>query len=269
MLNGYSLPKDKSTFFKYMPLDRFVSNVHNNEFVFVSPESWKDPFEKIYYGVDCSSRGYDTQDIACFCITEKSSTNEDASWKAYADNGEKAVRLSINQLLFLEMLDDYALENGFEVYIGKALYGLEKKEIMDLYKTDAPYHGLFFPPQMKLMHYLSVMTLKRSAFEYENEVRVFLVKKEGKINFEDKLIKIYCDYDLSGIVTKVMLSPYPVLSDSDDLVYSVRSRINKLESNELKRILKELVGCQVCQSRLYESYKKVESVPRTVFAYDK
>ena len=259
-LNGYSLPKDKGTFFKYMSLDRFVSNIHNKEFVFVSPELWKDPFEKIYYGINCSSRGYTTQDIACLCITEKSSSNEDASWKAYTDSGEKAVRISINQQLFLELLDDYAENNDYEVYIGRALYGLDKKEIQNLYLLNSPYHSLFFPNQMKLMHYLSVMTLKRHAFEYENEVRVFLVKKEGKIIFDDYLVKIYCDYDLYGIVTDVMLSPYPVISAPNDLVHSVRARINKLESDELKRILKELVGCRIRQSRLYNSYTRVEKV---------
>ena len=40
MLNGYAFPKDKSTVFKYMPLDRLVKSVENNELVFVSPNAW-------------------------------------------------------------------------------------------------------------------------------------------------------------------------------------------------------------------------------------
>lgn len=258
MLNGYRFPKDKGTLFKYMPLDRFVSSVANNEFVFVSPTLWKDPFERIYHGIDCSSHNYVTEEIACLCITEKSSTNEDASWKAYADNGEKAVRLSINRVLFLDMLDDYASSNGYEVYIGKAQYGLEKKDIMNLYMPSNHYHNLFFPHPMGRKHYLSLMTLKRSAFEYENEVRVFLVKKT--IPFDKGLIKIPCHYNLNGIVTDVMLSPYPVLPDYNDLVHSVRARMNKLESDELKRILHDMVGCRIRQSRLYDTYKKIDKV---------
>ena len=97
MLNGYSFPKDKSTVFKYMPLNRFVNSVKNNQLVFVSPESWYDPFEQLYHGIDCSSRDYITEDIACMCVSEKSSTNEDACWRVYSDSNDKAV----NKLHFL------------------------------------------------------------------------------------------------------------------------------------------------------------------------
>lgn len=134
MLNGYSFPKDKSTVFKYLPLDRFVKMVDNNELVFVSPETWYDPFEQLYYGINCSSRGYVTEDIACMCVSEKSSTNEDASWKVYAGSNDKAVRLSIEQEKLLHLLEDYAKANGFEVYIGKVDYSFERTEIEKLHK---------------------------------------------------------------------------------------------------------------------------------------
>ena len=259
LLNGYTFPKGKDTFFKYMPLDRFVSSVDKEIFVFVSPLTWKDPFERMYFNVDCSAHGYQTEEIACLCATEKSSTNEDASWKAYADYGEKAVRLSINRGIFLEMLEDYAREVKCEVYFGKAQYGFEKKEIMNLHVPDNSYYDLFFPEKMERKHYLSVMTLKRSAFEYENEFRVFLVKNE--LPFNDKyLVEIHCDYKRSGLITDVVLSPYPVLPIEKDLVHSVRARINKLESDELKRILHDLVDCRIRQSRLYDTYKRVEKV---------
>ena len=256
LLNDYTFPKDKDTFFKYMPLERFVGSVDKGEFVFVSPLTWKDPFERMYFNVDCSAHDYLTEDIACLCVTEKSSTNEDASWKAYADHGEKAVRLSIHRENFLRMIDDYAQAEGYEVYIGKAQYGFEKKEIMNLHAPDSPYHDLFFPEKMERMHYLSVMTLKRSAFEYENEFRVFLVK--DKIDYKNGLVKIPCDW--TELVTDVVLSPYPVLPAEMDLVHSVRARMNKLESDELKRILHDLVGCRIRQSRLYDTYKRVVKV---------
>lgn len=242
-----------------MPLDRFVTSVNKNEFIFVSPSTWKDPFERLYFNVDCSSHGYETENIACLCVSDKSSTNEDASWKAYADKGEKAVRLAINKVLFLEKLEEFAKKNGYEVYIGKAQYWLEKKDIMNLYKPGSPYHNLFFPMPMKRMHYLSVMLLKRSAFSYENEIRIFLVKK-GDIPFENGLLRIPCDYNMEGILNDVTLSPYPVLPDSDDLLHSVRARMNNLESAELKRILGNLLDCRIRQSMLYSTYKRVEKV---------
>ena len=190
MLNGYAFPKDKSTVFKYMPLDRLVKSVENNELVFVSPNAWYDPFEQLYYGVDCSSRGYITEDIACMCVSEKSSTNEDASWRVYADSSDKAVRVSIDQTALLNLLEDYASTNGFKVYIGKVDYSFEKKEIKSLHTPSSVNHSTYFPNYMSREHYLSVMLLKRKAFQYENEVRIFLVK--DKIDFRNNLLCVPC-----------------------------------------------------------------------------
>ena len=57
MLNGYSLPKSKSTLYKYMPLNRLLEAINKKELIFVSPEVWYDPFEQLYHGMDCSERG--------------------------------------------------------------------------------------------------------------------------------------------------------------------------------------------------------------------
>lgn len=258
LLNGFSFRKDRSVFYKYMPLDRFKRSVKDGVFVFVSPDLWQDPFERMYFNVDCSAHGYQTEDIACLCVSEKSSTNEDASWRVYAGNGEKVVRLSVNRTLFLDMMDDYAIKNEYEVYIGKAQYGYEKREIMNLYKPASPGHDLFFPAKMERKHYLSVMTLKRSAFEYENEFRVFLVK--DRIPYEGPgLVKVPCDYKLSGLITDIVLSPYPALPRDPSLANPIREH-NEKDSDKQKRILGKLVGCPVRQSRLYESGKKIVKV---------
>ena len=149
MLNGYSFPKDKTTVFKYMPMDRFVKSVDNKEFVFVSPATWYDPFEQLYYGIDCSPKGYKTEEIACMCVSEKSSTNEDACWRVYAGSGSKTVRLSLEQDKLLRLLDDYAENNGFEVYIGKVNYEFEKLEIKRLHLPSSKHYSEFFPKSPK------------------------------------------------------------------------------------------------------------------------
>ena len=45
MLNGLTL-SDDYPLYKYMPYNRLVSSVNNNELVFVSPKAWIDPFER-------------------------------------------------------------------------------------------------------------------------------------------------------------------------------------------------------------------------------
>ena len=259
MLNGYSFPKDKSTVFKYLPLDRFVKMVDKKELVFVTPVTWYDPFEQLYFGVDCSSRGYVTEDIACMCVSEKSSTNEDASWKVYAGSNNKAVRISIEQDKLLRLLEDYAAANAFQVYIGKVEYSYEKKEIEKLHIASSPHHDDYFPPAMKREHYLSLMLLKRNAFSYENEARIFLVK--DSITFDaNKLLKIQCDYKATGIVSNVMLSPYPPVREKGDLASRVRQKINNLESEEIKKTLNDKLGCRIQQSQLYKVCESIKSV---------
>lgn len=256
MLNSYSLPNDKSTVFKYMPLDRFVKSVDNKELVFVSPETWYDPFEQLYYDIDCSSRGYNTEDIVCMCVSEKSSTNEDACWRVYAGANSKTVRLSIEKDILLKLLDDYSDSEGYEVYIGKVNYLYEKKDIKGLHNPSSRLYNEYFPATMKVEHYLSLMLLKRKSFDYENEVRIFLVRN----SITDRLLKIPCDYKANKLVSNVMLSPYPPVREEGDLAFKVREKINKTESEEIKSVLKEKVGCRIQQSLLYKVYPKVKNV---------
>lgn len=259
MLNGYSLPKDKSTVFKYMPLDRFVKSVDKKELVFVSPETWYDPFEQLYYGIDCSSRGYATEDIVCMCVSEKSTTNEDACWRVYAGENRKSVRISIEQEVLLHLLDDYAGTNGFEVYIGKVDYSFNRKDIKGLHNSKAAGYDEYFPDAMSREHYLSLMLLKRKAFKYENEVRIFLVK--DKIDFKgDKLLRIPCDYNGNCIISNVMLSPYPPVRNNDDIAYAVREKLNKAESDEIKKVLSDKLGCRIQQSMLYKVMPRIGKV---------
>ncbi len=259
MLNGYSLPNDKNTIFKYMPLGRFVQSVDKRELVFVSPETWYDPFEQLYYGIDCADKGYRTEQIACMCVSEKSSTNEDASWRVYAGSGNKTVRLSIEKNELFSILDEYAEREGCSVYIGKVDYSFEKKDIKSLYLPKSKHYEKYFPDLMKREHYLSLMLLKRKAFSYENEVRIFLVK--DVISFDtNNLVKIECDYSVRKLVTSVMLSPYPPVREKGDYAFSVRQKMNTLESDEIKKMLKSKLQCRILQSMLYRVYPRIQKV---------
>jgi hypothetical protein len=244
-----------------MPLDRLVKSVKNQQLVFVSPEAWYDPFEQLYFGVDCSIRGYHTEDIACMCVSEKSSTNEDASWRVYAGTSDKCVRISIEQKALLAILDDFAENNGYEVYIGKVNYSYEKKEIQSIAKSSSPLHTIYCPNQMSREHYLSLMLLKRKAFQYENEVRIFLVRK--KIPFKNDLLSIPCnylEYDNPRLISNVMLSPYPPVKANGDLSYKVREKMNKIESDQIKQELNKILNCRIQQSMLYKVQSRVKKI---------
>lgn len=258
MLNDYSFPKDKTTVFKYMPMNRFIESVEKNELVFVSPEMWYDPFEQLYYGIDCSAKGYATEEIACMCVSERSSTNEDACWRVYAGSNGKTVRISLDQDNLLQLIEDYADKNGYEVYIGKVIYDLEKREIRNLHNPSSTHYMKFFPTTMTREHYLSLMLLKRKSFQYENEVRIFLVKRT--IDLENGILRIPCNYFSSKLVSNVMLSPYPPVRANGDIAVAVRDRLYKIESDEIKKVLHSKVGCRILQSQLYQVCKRITRV---------
>ena len=118
---------------------------------------------------------------------------------------------------------------------------------------------MFFPDKMKREHYLSVMLLKRKAFSYENEVRIFLVK-DVIIFDKNKLVKIPCNYKAKQLISNVVLSPYPPVREQNDIAYKVRHRINKIESDEIKMVLNSKLGCRILQSVLYKVYPKVKAI---------
>lgn len=257
LLNGLSFTKDKNALYKYYPLSRFIKMVDDGELVFVSPEKWYDPFEQLYFKIDCSSRGYQTEDIACMCVSEFALTNEDACWKVYSD--KKTVRVSFDKDRFLELLEKYAIDNKCDVYIGRTDYSLTRKEIQHLSSPGSPYYTNYFPRHMTREHYLSLLLLKRKAFSYENEVRIFLVKKH--IQFNEKMLKINCNYFALPIVKRIVLSPYPpIRGGKEDVAYKVRKKMNEIESKEIKRVLSEKVNCSIIQSTLYEDRGRIKRV---------
>lgn len=83
---------------------------------------------------------------------------------------------------------------------------------------------------------------------------------KDKITFSNNLLKINCDYRVLGLVSNVMLSPYPPVRPKGDIAYKVREKMNNFESVQIKKELNDLLGCRIQQSLLYKVYPKVEKV---------
>lgn len=182
---------------------------------------WNDPFESLYYEADYQAHSYTKNPIACLCVTEHPYINEEAAWKAYTNKGEKAVKVGLNIKELLKLLDEYAIKNGCNVYIGEVNYDYNKKDIEGLSKRKHPLHTFYFPHRMCVEHYLSLMLLKRKAFQYENEVRLFLVRNNEN-KFED-VVKITCDYLNSKILSEVIVEPLP-LNTSKDIEENINTK---------------------------------------------
>lgn len=254
VLNGFTLNDQPKSLFRYVPYQRFVNSVQNQELAFVSPELWEDPLERCFYGMDCNSHNYNTEGIACMSVSEKSVTNEAACWKVFK-NHDRVLRISFNKLQLLSLIDAWAEANDAYVYLGKALYEYDQNEILKASESTSPLYKTFCPFPMERMHYLSLMLLKRKAFSFENELRIFIVG--NSLILKDGLLIIPCDYT-SGLVTKITLEPYPPKPEVPDYDIAKYRAKNMIDSKEYKRILSSIVKCDVEQSRLYENFKHVE-----------
>ena len=212
-LNGFKLPEKSNSLFKYMPLDYLLSDQCEGTITFVSPTTWGDAFEQRYYKIAYHNIGYKEPEIYCLCLTSKQIANEDAMWRIYAKPCHTMVKARIDLPKLLELLQNVAKKtSAFDVYIGNALY-YSKTEIKRINQNNKD----FFPDQFDIEHYLTLMTLKRGSFSYENEVRIFIVKKENRlfqkpsfIQYEDKKTLSICIGEPQTLphISNVLLSPY-------------------------------------------------------------
>lgn len=255
LLNGLSLARI-DTLYKYMPYDRLMNCVANSELAFVSPETWADPFERRFWKTDYSRKyNFIQPEIACMCLTTKSSTNEEASWKMYADSKSKALRISFNVKQLLDTLESYAQTNRCAIYIGKAIYSLERKDIVGLHNKKG---SEYFPEHdFSLEHYLTLMCLKRKAFAFENEVRVFIVNNNNTWNSD--IIKIPVKID-KNLIPRIMIGPLTPFANSDPR-RSLYNTIQRAEEDVYKQQLGEAIqGCDVKQSGLYTDNSSLKRI---------
>lgn len=170
-----------NTLYKYMTASRVLDILEKepHQIGFVSPEKWQDPYEIKYLNTDYTAlNGYKQPKIFCFCA-RMDNLNEEASWMIYKKENEPLLRLSINTLRFLMNIDSFAKSNMCDVYFSKIDYSFKKKEIDELYLTSSPYYHDFFD-DFDDKKFVKVMSLKRRAFKYENEYRIFIIPKDLK-----------------------------------------------------------------------------------------
>ena len=65
-------------------------------------------------------------------------------WRVYWES-KKAVRVSIKYDELFRLLEDYSSANECEVYVGKVVYSLRRKEIEELCEDSSKHHKYYFP----------------------------------------------------------------------------------------------------------------------------
>lgn len=236
--------KALNTIYKYMTLSRVLEILENktHQIGFVSPENWNDPYEIKFLNTDYTVlNGYKQPKIYCFCV-RMDNINEEASWKIYKKENEPLLRMTIKTNSFLSSLKDFAQKYECNIYFSKVDYRLSSKEINTLHLPKNPYYHEFFD-DFDDMQYVKLMSLKRRAFSYENEYRIFMIPKNHKA-VESLIINniLFVPIDLK-MISRFTINP------EDKLDETLSSQINHE---------KYLAECKFIKKRIRSSYPEVE-----------
>lgn len=246
--------KPVSTIFKYMPASRVLEILEKSphQICFVSPSKWKDPYEAKYLETNYRSLGGFVQPrIFCFCASSRLH-NEEASWEMYKKANDPLIRLSIRTIDFLSALNKYAADHNYGLYLSKVCYKLKRSDINNLYLPNNKHHDEYFG-NFDEKQYIKVMSLKRRAFEYENEYRFFIIPRGA--NIEDKVLHI--PFPIKAI-TGFTLYPH---KKGDGFLSQIETARYAAEYELIsKRISAAYPNSEVSVSTLYDNADSVEKV---------
>jgi hypothetical protein len=199
--------------FRVMPLDRVIEVVEKNRWAFVSPTLWNDPFEKAFLEAEYKHQGkafflplkpkkvsselqYSLFSV-CFTATRES----EAFWKTYSPNGD-GIRLTVKATVLKTAL---AKLRDYDVYIGKAVY--EDYEKLYRFQKDVKFWKELQSQTINETH-LKLMLKKRLPFEYENEIRIMLLRKTPMTKSVAKVSLTKANELISGIKLNPRMGTY-------------------------------------------------------------
>lgn len=251
-LNGKYKHQPKRILCKYLPFKRLKASVDTKrskiKLTFVTPNCWSDPFEVLF--VD---RKPAELEVACFCVVDDDVTTNSAEaiWNAYPATGDKLIRVGYNSSTLFSLLDSYAEEKDVYFFIANIEYSMSREGLLDLHKRLSKESN-----KSSIEDYLSLMSYKRKAFEYEHETRIFMVS--NKTTSERTDVELALDDSLIEKVTIAPIRPfayddprketYKELCDTENKAYAdalrkflpnikvYRSTIYELKNNEAKKV---------------------------------
>mgnify|MGYP003503459218 FL=1 len=240
--------------YKYMDVESAINFLQNKLMSFVEPSSWFDPFEKRFYNADFSAiPNFKKPKIFASCFTNKA-TNE-AAWVMYSyfKNGlaSKSIRLEFNPTPFYDMLNQFGLNNNARIVVSRVNYKLSEQTIKALHKKSCTKHQIYFA-NFDIDKFINLMLIKRKAFDYEKEIRIFIIPSDDALDKVDQKK----DYHIPITWDNTILT---------DLVKSITISPNctPLEREMIEKKIEEITnGAIKCrQSSLYKSFDTIRVEP--------
>lgn len=193
--------------YKYMTMDVFLSCLEYGTLRMQEPTNWKDQYEgRFYNAIYDNITNEPLPKLYATCIT--SNPASEAAWKVYAHGtglGARCVQVKLNMAKLREQLCNGSYGDYYE---GRVFYDLTDSEIDHLHETGSPYHSLFFS-KFGTDKFVRLMLIKRQAYQYENEIRLFLINPpidpvkpkdyyDAKVNWKDIIEEIRIDHSCTN-----------------------------------------------------------------------
>lgn len=201
---------------KYMNLKNAESCIENQSLWFASPSSWMDPYERIFHKGNFSEAGFKLtttpSHVLATCFTP--TTSCEASWKVYLygkDQGKEG--LCVQFVFDFEKLRNELAEQmpqEKEIYEGRVIYKTTRTINTLRTKGSEIFNRFFKNPSIGLETYLSLLLIKRPAFQYEDEIRLFLIglHKDDYYSFKCDLSKCIDHIVVDENITELQLMEF-------------------------------------------------------------
>ena len=204
--NGqYSISNEKemrySKVYKFMTLEAFLTSLYCGTWRFFEPSKWNDRFEQRFYCANYTipTAIGNTPQLFATCVTRE--RNSEAAWKVYSNGqglGARCLQLELDIVELRKQLRATAYQ--FEE---KLIEYVPENVILDLHKKRKPYYKKYFT-SFTLESYLRLLSLKRDAYTYEKELRLFIIPHNGKQRNKGKKAQFMdVKIDWKNIIKKV------------------------------------------------------------------
>lgn len=161
--------------YKYMTLEAFMISLYAKTWRFFEPNKWNDKYEQRFYCAKYTIDGAEhaTPQLFATCVTREK--NSEAAWKVYSHGqglGAHCVQLELN----IDKLRTELISNGLRIAEMPVEYK-DEKYILNLHNQEKSDDYTEYFTSFSFEKFLKLLTLKRDAYSYEREVRLFAIPK--------------------------------------------------------------------------------------------
>lgn len=247
---GENKNSQRHVLYKYINVEYAIKFLETGILYLVEPILWPDPYESRFYTADYKNiSNFSPTKLFCTCFTQQVSS--EAAWKMYniTRNGiaSRTIRFEFRRSSLLHTLDTQIAQDG-KIYIGNAIYDYTTQKIDRLHLREENLYNHFFG-NFSLEKFIYLLLLKRKAYTYEEEVRLFFVLNENNrskipshsIEKNKFLLKIPKN-KLNEIIKSITIDP-----QCSDLEYNmIKTAIEKLHPN-----------CKCFKHNLYKNKSRI------------